>query len=144
MCRPPPSCASRRRSASAASPICRRCFRSHLRNRWPNYSERLKALHESARDSGDPTHLLLGFANSAAASLARLREEHPAARSRPGDRASWRARETIYCLGQRRAFSVAHYLTYALGQLGLPVRLVDNVGGLGPEQVGARRRRTTP
>src|SRR5271165_363999 len=50
-------------------------FRSHLRNRWPNYSERLKALHESARDSGDPTHLLIGFADSAAASIARLREQ---------------------------------------------------------------------
>ena len=49
-------------------------FRSHLRNRWPDYPERLKALHESARDSGDPTHLLSGFANSAASSLARLRD----------------------------------------------------------------------
>ena len=110
-------------------------FRSHLRNRWPNYSERLKALHESARASGDPTDLLLGFADSAASSLARLRDS---IQRRDLDRAIAllaRAR-TIYCLGQRRAFSVAHYLTYALGQLGLPVRLVDNVGGLGPEQVG--------
>jgi DNA-binding MurR/RpiR family transcriptional regulator len=49
--------------------------------------------------------------------------------------------ETIYCLGQRRSFSVAHYLTYALGQLGVPARLIDNVGGLAPEQfarAGAR------
>ncbi len=37
-------------------------FRSHLRNRWPDYSERLKTLHETARDSGDPTDLLAGFA----------------------------------------------------------------------------------
>ncbi|MGA8711936.1 MAG: MurR/RpiR family transcriptional regulator [Roseiarcus sp.] len=108
-------------------------FRSHLRNRWPDYPERLKALHESARDSGDPTHLLSGFADSAASSLARLRDS---IQRRDLDRAIAllsRAR-TIYCLGQRRAFSVSHYLTYALGQLGLPVRLVDNVGGLGPEQ----------
>ena len=49
-------------------------FRSHLRNRWPDYSERLKALHESARDSGDPLNLLRGFADSAASSVARLRE----------------------------------------------------------------------
>ena len=104
-------------------------FRSHLRNRWPNYSDRLKALHERARDSGDPTHLLFGFANSATASLARLRE---AISRRDLDRAiAIIARaETIYCLGQRRAFSVAHYLAYALGQLGLPVRLIDNVGEL--------------
>jgi DNA-binding MurR/RpiR family transcriptional regulator len=109
-------------------------FRSHLRNRWPNYSDRLKALHESARDSGDPTHLLIGFADSAADSIARLREQ---IQRRDLERAvALLARaETIYCLGQRRAFSVAHYLTYALGQLGLPVRLIDNVGGLGPEQL---------
>ncbi len=36
-------------------------FRSRLRNRWPDYSERLKALQQSAEDSGDPTHLLFGF-----------------------------------------------------------------------------------
>ena len=109
-------------------------FRSHLRNRWPNYSDRLKALHERARDSGDPTHLLFGFADSATASIARLRE---GISRRDLDRAiALIARaETIYCLGQRRAFSVAHYLAYALGQLGLPVRLIDNVGGLGPEQL---------
>jgi DNA-binding MurR/RpiR family transcriptional regulator len=109
-------------------------FRSHLRNRWPNYSERLKALHESARDSGDPTHLLFGFADSAAASIARLRE---GIQRRDLDRAIGllAGAQTIYCVGQRRAFGVAHYLTYALGQLDLHARLVDNVGGLGPEQI---------
>ncbi len=109
-------------------------FRSHLRDRWPDYSERLKALHETARDSGDPTDLLIGFADSAAASITRLRE---GVRRRELDAAIGllaRAR-TIYCLGQRRAFSVAHYLTYALAQLGLSSSLIDNVGGLGPEQL---------
>ena len=61
-------------------------FRSRLRNRWPDYSERLRALHGSARDSGDPTNLLIGFANSAAASIARLREGVSPARSRQRDR----------------------------------------------------------
>ena len=56
-------------------------FRSRLRNRWPDYSERLKALQQNARDSGDPTHLLFGFADSAAASIARLREARSAARA---------------------------------------------------------------
>ena len=56
-------------------------FRSRLRNRWPDYSERLKALQQNARDSGDPTHLLFGFADSAAASIARLREGGSAARA---------------------------------------------------------------
>ena len=38
-------------------------FRSRLRNRWPDYSERLRALQQNARDSGDPIHLLFGFAD---------------------------------------------------------------------------------
>ena len=49
-------------------------FRSRLRDRWPDYSDRLRALQQNARDSGDPTNLLFGFADSAAASIARLRE----------------------------------------------------------------------
>ena len=109
-------------------------FRSRLRNRWPDYSERLRALQANARDSGDPTHLLFGFANSAAASIARLRE---GVQRRDLDRAIGllaRAR-AIHCLAQRRSFCVAHYLTYALSQLGIPASLIDNVGGLGPEQL---------
>ena len=47
---------------------------------------------------------------------------------------SWLAR-TIHCLGQRRSFCVAHYLAYALSQLGIPASLIDNVGGLGAEQL---------
>src|SRR5271167_3065780 len=76
-------------------------FRSHLRNRWPDYSERLKALHETARDSGDPTNLLIGFADSAAASIARLREGVRRGELDSAIDILGRAR-TIYCLGQRR------------------------------------------
>ena len=109
-------------------------FRSRLRNRWPDSSERLRALQEGARDSGDPTNLLFGFANSAADSIARLRE---AVQRRELDQAvSLLAQaRTIHCLGQRRSFCVAHYLTYALSQLGVPASLIDNVGGLGPEKL---------
>lgn len=109
-------------------------FRSHLRDRWPDYPERMKALHASALDSGDPTRLLGGFADSAAASLARLRETITRTDL---DRATelLGAAQTIYLLGQRRAFSVAHYLAYALAQLGVRAVLVDNVGSLGAEQM---------
>ena len=109
-------------------------FRSRLRGRWPDYSERLRALQQNARDSGDPTHLLFGFADSAAASIARLRDN---VHRRELDQAvALLARaETIYCVGQRRSFCVAHYLTYALSQLGIKASLIDNVGGLGPEQL---------
>lgn len=109
-------------------------FRSHLRTRWPNYSERLKALHERARDSGDPTNLLFGFANSAAQSIAKLREVvHRDDLDRAIERLS-KAR-TIYLVGQRRSFCVSHYLAYALAQLGVRAILIDNVGGIGPDQL---------
>ena len=109
-------------------------FRTHLRTRWPDYSERLRALHEGARDSGDPLHLLHGFADSAATSIANLRE---AVRREELDKAIGLLVHagTIYVLGQRRSFCVAHYLAYALAQLGVRATLVDNVGGLGPDQL---------
>lgn len=109
-------------------------FRSHLRTRWPDYSERLKALHESARASGDPMNLLFGFADSAAQSIARLREV--VRREELDGAIDVLARaETIYLLGQRRSFCVSHYMAYALAQLGLRATLVDNLGGLGPDQL---------
>jgi DNA-binding MurR/RpiR family transcriptional regulator len=109
-------------------------FRSHLRDRWPDYPERMKALHASARDSGDPTHLLAGFADSATASLAHLRATVTRADL---DRATdlLNPAETIYLIGQRRAFSVSHYLAYALGKLSVRAMLIDNVGSLGAEQM---------
>ena len=109
-------------------------FRSHLRDRWPDYPERMKALHATARDSGDLTHLLGGFADSAAASLTRLRDT--IART-DLDRATdlLSAAQTVYLIGQRRAFAVSHYLSYALAQLRVRAVLVDNVGSLGAEQM---------
>src|ERR1700685_2341489 len=59
-------------------------FRSRLRNRWPDYSDRLRALQANAHDSGDPTHLLFGFADSGAASVARTRVGRAASRPRTG------------------------------------------------------------
>ncbi len=111
-------------------------FRAHLRNRWPDYSERLKALHAGALDSGDPLRLLFGFADSAAASIAKLRRNVHRADLDEAIALLARAR-TIYVVGQRRSFCVSHYLAYALAQLGLGAALIDNVGGLGPEQLAA-------
>jgi len=109
-------------------------FRTHLRTRWPDYSERLRALHEGARDSGDPLHLLHGFADSAATSIAKLREVVSREELDKAIGSLVRA-GTIYVVGQRRSFCVSHYLAYALAQLGVRATLVDNVGGLGPDQL---------
>ena len=109
-------------------------FRTRLRNRWPDYPERMMALHSQAMDSGDPTHLLAGFADSATASLARLRES---VTRDDLDRAIdvLANAKTVYLVGQRRAFPVSHYLAYALAKLGIRATLIDNVGSLGPEQM---------
>jgi DNA-binding MurR/RpiR family transcriptional regulator len=109
-------------------------FRAHLRNRWPDYSERLKALNESALDSGDPLRLLFGFADSATASIAKLRSVVGRGEL-DGAIAILAPARTIYLLGQRRSFCVSHYLAYALAQLSIRAVLIDNVGGLGPEQL---------
>jgi DNA-binding MurR/RpiR family transcriptional regulator len=85
-------------------------------------------------DSGDPTHLLAGFADSATASLARLRESITRESLDQAIDALADAR-TIYLLGQRRAFPVSHYLAYALAKLGVGATLIDNVGSLGAEQL---------
>ena len=111
-------------------------FRAHLRNRWPDYSERLEALHQGALASGDPLQLLLGFADSAAASLAQLRRNLRREELEAALAPLVRAR-LIYVVGQRRSFSVAHYLVYALAQLGVGAALIDDVGGLGREQLAA-------
>ena len=111
-------------------------FRTHLRNRWPDYSERLKALNEGALDNGDPLRLLFGFADSAAASIARLRGAVHRDELDSAIAILARAR-TIYLAGQRRSFCVSHYLAYALAQLNIGAVLIDNVGGLGPEQLAS-------
>jgi DNA-binding MurR/RpiR family transcriptional regulator len=108
-------------------------FRSRLRDRWPDYSERVKALQARDVASGDPAHLLAGFADSAIASVTRLRESVPHADL---DRAVGllQGASTIYLLGQRRAFPVSTYLAYALAKLGVRAILIDNVGSMGVEQ----------
>lgn len=110
-------------------------FRTHLRTRWPEYPERLKALHARAHDPGDPVGLLMGFSESAERSVAALRSSlDPAALE--GAVAALAQARLVFLLAQRRSFCVAHYLGYAFAQLGVPALLVDDVGGLGQEQLG--------
>jgi len=111
-------------------------FRTHLRNRWPEYPERLKALHERSPDPGDPMSLLAGFSDSAARSVAALRAHMDAEALEAAVDLLARAR-AVFLLAQRRSFCVAHYLAYAFAQLGAPALLVDDVGGLGREQLAA-------
>jgi DNA-binding MurR/RpiR family transcriptional regulator len=108
-------------------------FRSRLRDRWPDYADRLRSIHGEADAADDPTRLLFGFADSAAHSLGRLRETIAAERLEAAV-ALLASAANIYLLGLRRAFPVAAYLAYALPKLGIRSVLVDNVGSLGIEQ----------
>ena len=116
-------------------------FRAHARSRWPDYRERLEALHDhpAGAPAGNAMALLEGFVNASAMSLARLRETlRPEALHRAIDLLA--AADTIYLLGSRRSFPVATYLAYALRKLGLRTELVDQIGGLAPEQMAMIRR----
>ena len=113
-------------------------FRNHLRKSFPDYRERLTKL--TANDGGaGPNALFNGFAHAATVSLERAQQNlDPATLTRAV--AVLAKAESIYILGARRMFPVAAYFAYACGNLGLKAFLVDQVGGLGPEQVGYASR----
>ena len=116
-------------------------FRAQLKARWPDYRERLARIGPAAPQGRNATgDLLEGFAESAIASIERLRSSVPPVEF---DRAAGllaRA-DAIYLLGLRRAFPVTAYLAYALGKLGFRAILVDQVAALGPEQLAGAGKR---
>jgi DNA-binding MurR/RpiR family transcriptional regulator len=116
-------------------------FRAQLKSRWPDYRERLARLPSGDPDGRDSAgDLLAGFAESAIASIERMR--HSVAGADLDAAASLLAgADTIFLLGLRRAFPVTAYLAYALAKLGLRAVLVDQVASLAPEQVGGATRR---
>jgi DNA-binding MurR/RpiR family transcriptional regulator len=105
-----------------------RVFRSQLVERTTDYAKRIRGLRQSELGDG------------AASVLDRLAEagiralEHLRGTTRPEelDRAVrlLAAAEAIHVVGQRRAFAVATYLAYAIGQLGSRTHLIDGVGGM--------------
>lgn len=109
-------------------------FRHRLRERWPDYEERLRTLNDVSHAGRDPLRLLFGFVESAATSLERMRQTISGEDLEQAVEILAKA-ETIYLLGQRRAFPIAAYLAYALPKLKLRSLLVDNVASLGPEQM---------
>ena len=133
-CRLRPWCASPRRSASPASPNCRRCFARACATAGRTIPS------ASRRCSRTPATAAIPPISCSDLPIPRRPRSRGCAKrssgaSLTGRSAFWPRARTIHCLGQRRSFCVAHYLTYALSQLGIPASLIDNVGGLGPEQL---------
>jgi DNA-binding MurR/RpiR family transcriptional regulator len=115
-------------------------FRDRLRERFPDYRERLRGLRESEGEHIHAASLLDGFADAAAISLDRMRESvRPEELSRAIDCLA--KAETIYLLGARRVFPVSAYCAYAFGKLGIRAVLIDHVAQLGPEQMSTATRR---
>lgn len=109
-----------------------RVFRVRLRERWPDYRERIETLRQRRQDG--LLGLMDGFAESAGLSLMRLRERVEEADL---ERAVCLldGAETIFLLGQRRAFPVTAYMAYALTKLNVRNVLIDNVASMASEQI---------
>ncbi len=115
-------------------------FRDRLRERFPDYRERLKVLRNLEGDHVHAASLLEGFTNAAAVSLEKMRDSvRPEELSRAIETLA--KADTIYLLGARRVFPIAAYCAYAFGKLGIRTILIDHVGQLGPEQLGTATER---
>jgi len=93
-----------------------------------NYRERVAAFRADQARSG-PGGVLAQFIADSIASLERLHEHVAPADLAAAVRILSSAR-TLYTLGQRRSFTVAYYLAYALTQLDLDAHLLDSPGGM--------------
>lgn len=111
-----------------------RLFRARLIERAPSYGERIRSLGDGREaDRRLPARVLDAFAAASVEALERLRHSLPAERlERALDLLA--AAEVIYVAGQRRAFPVAAYLCYLLGQIERRSHLLDSVGGMLEQQ----------
>ena len=115
-----------------------RLFRDRLVQRSGSYRERIASLRRAAPALSRPKAVLHDFVADSIGHLSHL-EEHVAPERLDRAVELLAGARHIHVLAQRRAFPVACYLAYALGQLELPVSLLDGVGGMVREQARAVR-----
>jgi DNA-binding MurR/RpiR family transcriptional regulator len=106
-----------------------RLFRDRLLERAGTYRERISAMKTPAADARHAAPVLQSFVELAGADLHLLEQSVDDATLLEAARLLSGARR-VHVLAQRRAFPVAAYLAYALGQLDLRVQLLDGVGGM--------------
>ncbi|MDQ3188038.1 MAG: MurR/RpiR family transcriptional regulator [Pseudomonadota bacterium] len=110
----------------------RQLFRTQLRSRTLTYRERIERLQSRAPKATSPGAVFRAQAGQAISELQRF--QHAV-----DDRLLTQAVELIATASQinllaaRRSFPVAAYLAYALNQLEVRTRLLDNVGGMNRE-----------
>jgi DNA-binding MurR/RpiR family transcriptional regulator len=110
-----------------------RIYRERLVARSATYRERIEQMRKSGGDKG---HVLPQLVDTSIHELERLREHLDARRLQAATELVLGA-NIVYLLAQRRAFPVAGYLAYGLAQLEVRVVLLDSVGGMLRQQVGA-------
>lgn len=111
-------------------------FRVRIRGNRPTYGDRLAALRDEAADGTEA--LLAGFCTAAIDSILDVRNNADPARLDEAARLL-AAADTIYLMGQRRAFPAASYLAYMFGQLVIRHQLAANIGTMAPDQLGLAR-----
>ena len=116
-----------------------RVFRDRLLERAGTYRERISAMKTPAAAAAQAPSALHQFVELGVADLRQLEHALADTTLRQAARLLGGARR-VHVLAQRRAFPVAAYLAYALGQLELRVQLHDGVGGM----LGASLRQIEP
>lgn len=105
-----------------------RVFRDRLVERTTDYAERIRSLRRS--DIADePGSVLNRLAAAGVDALEHLRGSTPPEQIERAV-ALLAGADAVHVVGQRRAFAVAAYLAYAIGQLGLRSHLLDGIGGM--------------
>ena len=105
-------------------------FRGHLLERSDSYRERIAQMRrKQANGARAPAGVLHQLVSDSIAELEHLEESVPQADLQAAVKLV-AAAPRIYVLAQRRAYPVASYLAYALGQLELRTHLLDGSGGM--------------
>lgn len=106
-----------------------RLFRHRLLEHAGTYRQRISAMKPATAAKGSAATALHAFVERGVADLRQLERAVSDELLRAAARLLCAARR-VHVLAQRRAFPVAAYLAYALGQLDLRVQLHDGIGGM--------------
>ncbi len=107
-------------------------FQQRLRDRPNNYDARLQAVDAHAGGTSPAMALVNGFSEAALRSVERLRQRIELETLEEASQVLARA-ETIYLIGQRRAYPVTSYLSYVFGATGVRTVLVGSPNGVDRE-----------
>jgi DNA-binding MurR/RpiR family transcriptional regulator len=109
-------------------------FLTRLKQRFPDYRQRVALLRAGPGEGSLSGPLLTGFADAASLSIDRLRSSaNPILIDEAIEILA--SAEIIHLVAARRLFPVTVYLAYAFGNLGQRCALLDHVGQLGREQI---------